>query len=315
MKKIFILLIIILPLSLIRVSAQSRKYISHFSSFQSYFNPSLVGLEGSSAKSVVRNQWNGIQGAPKTVFGSVEGDFSQINGVDSVGSVGKSAIGLAVMYDKHGPFTETELLLNYTSRIQLSEKHHLGLGAGIKYMNTELDGNALTPEQSDDPSLAKYMGGFAEMKYFDFNVGLSLIHKNYYIGYSLQNVASGKISSGDDFYAKRPPIYNLQAGFRGTVSENVGLVGNVLYRLQEDLPYNAEFNFKALFMDKVWLGVGHRVDYSTSLQTGFVMDRFKVGYIYEVSTRSQAKMYGSTHEFMASIRLFNKTDKGIFGMW
>lgn len=294
---------------------QSRKYFSYFNALQSYYNPAMVGLEGSSARSIVRNQWGGIDGAPKTVYGSVEGDFAQMGGNDSVPSIGRNAIGLSVMYDKHGAFTETELLLNYSNRIRLSEKHHLGLGIGVKYQNTELDGMALTPEQSDDPSLSQYLGGFAEMKFLDFNFGMALRHRQYYVGYAVQNIAAGKISSGDGFYNERPMSHNVQAGYRGKVSEQIGMAGNVLYRVQEDLPYNAEFNVKALFMEHVWIGVGHRVDYSTGLQAGFLMNRVSVGYSYEMATRRQSKMYGSTHEFMASVRLFDHYGKGIFGMW
>ncbi|AWW33227.1 hypothetical protein DN752_17255 [Echinicola strongylocentroti] len=314
MKKI-ILILLIMPALINDGLGQSRKYFSYFNALQSYYNPALVGLEGSSARSIVRNQWSGIDGGPKTVYGSVEGEFAQIGGSDSVPSIGRNAIGLSVMYDKHGAFSETELLLNYTNRIRLSEKHFLGLGIGVKYMNTELDGMSLSPEQSDDPSLSKYMGGFAEMKFLDFNFGLALRHNNYYVAYAVQNLAAGKISSGDEFYTKRPLSHNVQAGYRGVVSDNVGLIGNVLYRLQEDLPYNAEFNFKALFMNKVWLGVGHRVDYSTGLQAGFLMNRVSVGYSYEMATQRQSRMYGSTHEFMASIRLFDHYGKGIMAMW
>ena len=315
MKKISIILILLFPLLLGNVMAQSRKYIGHFSGFQSYYNPSLVGFGGNSFNSLVRSQWGGIQGAPKTIFGSLEGDLDQITGADSIGLVGKNAMGLFIMYDEHGPFTETELMLNYTNRVQLSENHLLGLGVGVKYLNTELDGTRLTPEQSDDPSLGRYLGGFADTKFFDLNLGVALLHKKYYLAYSMQNMASGKLSSGDDFYTERPPIYNFQAGYRGVVSDKVGLITNFVYRLQKNLPYQAEFNVKALLMEKVWVGIGHRLEYATSLQTGFLMDRFKVGYLYEMSTKSRNKMYGSTHEFMASVRLFDKGDKGIFGLW
>lgn len=315
MKKFSILLVLVFFVLGGSVFAQSRKYIGHYSDIKSYYNPSLVGIGGSSANSVIRNQWGGIQGAPKTVFGSLEGDFSQIRGVDSLGMMGRNAMGLSIMYDQHGPFTEMELMVNYTNRIRVAEKHLLGLGISLKYQDTELDGTRLSPEQSDDPSLSRYLGGFAEMKFFDLNLGAALLHKKYYLAYSVQNIGGGKLSNGDDFYSNRPPIYNMQAGYRGEINDKIGLIGNLIYRLQKDLPYHAEFNVKALLMEKVWMGVGHRVDHATSLQTGFIMDRFKVGYIYEVSTKSKSKMYGSTHEFMASVRLFDLSNQGLFGMW
>ncbi|GGZ27058.1 hypothetical protein GCM10007049_19790 [Echinicola pacifica] len=314
MKRFIIIFLVIIGLDITDSAAQSRRYFSYFSSMQSYFNPALVGLEGSSARSVIRSQWAGIDGAPKSAYGSVEGEFSQLTGDNST-PIGKNAIGLSVLYDQHGPFTETELLLNYTSRIKLSDKHFLGLGGGVKYMNTELDGTALSPDEAGDPAISRYMGGFADMKFLDFNFGLAVRTQEYYFAYAVQNLASGTISSGDDFYVARPPSHNFQAGFRGPVNESIGLIGNVLYRLQEDLPFNAELNFKALLLEKVWLGVAHRVDYSTGLQAGFILDRVNVGYSYEISTRNRAKMYGSTHEFVAAVRLFDFKTKGIYSMW
>ncbi|UCS95622.1 PorP/SprF family type IX secretion system membrane protein [Echinicola marina] len=315
MKRILIILIVLFPLVLGMAHAQSRKYISHFSNFKSYYNPSLVAHGGSVAQSIVRNQWGGLPGAPKTILGSVEGDFSQLRKLDSIGIVGRNAAGLVVLFDQHGPFSETEILLNYTNRIRITENHMLGLGIGMKYLNTELDGTKLSPEQENDPGLSRYMGGFAESKVFDFNLGISLINKQYYLSYSLQNVSGAEISSGDDFYEGRAPISNLQAGFRGMLSPNVGLVGNMLYRMQKDLPFHQEFNVKAVMMEKVWLGVGHRVDYATNLQAGFMFDRFRVGYVYEMSTKRNSKMYGSTHEFMVSFSLFEKGKQGVMGIW
>lgn len=315
MKRLLIIVLAISLLPTLESNGQSRKYISQFSFFQSYYNPALVGYEGSTARGFVRNQWGGFDGAPRTMFVSGEMDFAHFRGDENSELEGKNAIGLNIMHDRHGAFVETELLANYGSRIRLTEKHNLRMGMGLNYMIVRLDGNALTPEQSDDPSLSKYLGGFADMRQLDMNIGMAITHKKYYAAYSMQNINGGKISSGDTFYESRPPISNFQAGYRGPINENVGLIGNAMYRTSRDMPDNIEFNVKALFMDQVWLGVGHRFDYSTHLQTGFMLDRFRVGYVYEMSTKGSNRLQGSTHEFMAVVHLFKNDKEGIFGMW
>ena len=76
MKKITILLLAIL-LS-IASYGQSRKYMSQFSHLQGYFNPALTAYEGSMVKGLVRNQWAGWEGAPKSYFVSAELDFANM---------------------------------------------------------------------------------------------------------------------------------------------------------------------------------------------------------------------------------------------
>jgi hypothetical protein len=103
MKKITTLFLALL-LSL-GAFAQSRKYMSQFSHLQGYFNPALTAYEGSMVKGLVRNQWAGWEGAPKSYFVSAELDFSNLGGSSDAG---KNSIGVNLLNDEYGAFTESE---------------------------------------------------------------------------------------------------------------------------------------------------------------------------------------------------------------
>ncbi|MDN3670085.1 type IX secretion system membrane protein PorP/SprF [Echinicola jeungdonensis] len=315
MNKYIPIFLLAFLMSSLPVFGQSRKYITQFSFFPSYFNPSLVGYGGSSVNGIIRNQWGGFDGAPKTMFLNGEIDFDELPGSGFPDNLGRNSIGLNIMHDQQGPFNETGVLLNYGNRLPISNKHHVRMGMGLNFTSLNMDGSSLTPEQSDDPTLNKYLGGFAEMTIFDFNIGMALTHKKYYFAYSMQNVSKGKISSGDPMISERPSISNFQAGYRRSISEKWGLIGNALYRTQVGVPNDFEFNLKALLMDQFWVGAGHRWNNSTHLLAGVSKDRFRVGYVFEIATTSGARMRGSTHEFMASVQLFEDYEKGIFGIW
>jgi type IX secretion system PorP/SprF family membrane protein len=225
---------------------QSRKYMSQFSHMQGYFNPALTAYEGSMVKGLVRNQWAGWEGAPKTYFVSAELDLANLGGSSDAG---KNAVGVNLLNDEYGAFTESELILSYATRIQVSEKAGLRMGAGVNINSVRLDGNRLTTEQANDPTLAQYVGGFADMNIVDFNMGMSVTHPNYYVSYAVHNINQGSISSGDIFMDKKPRVGIAQAGYRNRLSERLTIIGNGMWRSQEDLPDNVEFNLKMLFYD------------------------------------------------------------------
>lgn len=308
--------ILVLALLLLMMStslqAQSRKNISQFSHFQSYFNPGLTGYEGSAVRGFVRNQWSGFEGAPQTFFFSAELDFGELAGEVDPALMGKNAISLNLLHDTYGAFRENELMVSYASRVRLTENHNLRLGLGINYQSISLDGNALTTEEQNDPTLGQYFGTFSDMQVLDANIGLALTHRQYYVSYAVHRINGGKISSGDEFMEGYPAEQFIQAGFRESLTPSLALVTNAFFRSRKDLPNILELNIKALLMDKVWIGVGHRVDYANNLQFGFLTKRLKLGYLYEFSMGKSYLLPGSTHEFTVILNLFKDNVKNKF---
>jgi type IX secretion system PorP/SprF family membrane protein len=252
-------------------------------------------------KGLVRNQWVGWEGAPKSYFVSAELDFANLGGSSDLG---KNAVGVNLLNDEYGAFTESELILSYATRIQVSEKAGLRMGAGLNINSIRLDGTRMTSEQAADATLAQYLGGFADMNVLDLNIGMSITHPNYYISYGVNNINEGSINSGDVFMDKKPRVGVAQAGYRNSVSENVTLITNAMWRTQSNLPANVEFNMKLMFKEKFWVGGGHRADYANNAQLGVLMGKMRFGYVYEWPMLKSYLLPNQTHEFMVSYRLF-----------
>lgn len=302
----FILTLFMLMGMVMESNAQSRKYLSQFNQLQSYFNPALTGYEGSVVRGLVRNQWSGFEGSPQTYFLSAEIDPMEMSGSEDAALLGNTAAGIHILHDSFGPFRQTEMLLSYGARVRISRTTNLRLGVAANYSSVRLDGNNLTTEQINDPTVNSYLNQFATMQVMDFNAGLAITHQNYYFSYGFQNVAKGRVNRGDVFMKEKPFVNVFQTGFRQTLSSQFTILTSMMYRTQNDLPYNFEVNVKLMALDKFWVGVGHRTDYANSYQFGYLMDNIRFGYAYEVPVSKSYLIPNPSHEFMVSYYLFKK---------
>lgn len=309
MKKYsYLFLLFLLTVSTASYS-QSRKFVSQFSHFQGYFNPALTGYEGSVVRGFVRNQWGGIEGAPKTYFLSADIDFGELAGEEDPALLGKNALSVNLLQDNFGAFRENELMVNYAARVRISQSHNLRLGTGVSYQSIRLDGNALTTEEANDPTIGQYLGTFSNLNVIDFNIGMALTHANYYLSYGIHRANGGKFQRGDEFMEGYPAEHMVQAGFRQAVSENLAFTGNAFYRTRKNLPDIMELNLKLLMMDRFWIGLGHRFDYATNVQAGILTGKMRIGYVYEFPMVGSYLLPGGIHEFTVALNLFRFNER------
>jgi len=305
------LVILLLTYGLVNsVLGQSRKYISQFSHLQQYYNPGLAGYEGSVLRGFIRNQWAGWEGAPMTYFFSAELDFGHLGKEADPNVMGKNAVSVSMLQDNYGAFTEKELIISYAARIRISEKSNVRLGAGVNNYFARLDASRMTTDQANDPIVNQYLGGFADMRILDFNLGIAVTNEKFYLSYALHNVNKGGIRGGEVFIDKKPVVGILQAGFRNRLSDDISVASNFMWRSQNDLPANIEFNLKTLIKEKLWVGAGHRVSYANNFQFGFLLNKIRLGYIYELPMMKSYLLPNTTHEFMLAYSIFG-IDKGM----
>jgi type IX secretion system PorP/SprF family membrane protein len=316
MKKI--LLTIALVASVLGLQAQNRKHVANFSLFQQYFNPALTGYEGSMVKSYHRNQWTGFEDAPKTIFASGELDLADLNSwrKDNILKTNKQdsynrqlgakhAFGIAVLDDRFGPFTETQVHLSYGTRVRLSEKLSLRWGSALTYSSQRLDGTRLTTDREGDPEFESFKGQSGKIGKVDLNMGLMLTAENFYLGYAMQDITQGKVlTTGDDYLTNTFSHHHVvQAGYRNALSDQVGIVVNGLYRYDEKLGETTEGQVKGVYQNTFWIGAGYRNDLAYSVNGGVRMGQLKIGYVYEVPTGSAQYINKPTNEIMLTYNL------------
>jgi type IX secretion system PorP/SprF family membrane protein len=310
-KKIISIAFVLLAYS--TSQGQSRKHASNFSMFQQYYNPAFTGFKGSVIKLYYRNQWAGFDGAPKTFFISGEINLADYfkkgvpvaEGDQPVVKAGiQHSVGVSVLSDTFGPFVENHIFASYRYVVILTEKVRLQAGAAIAYHAQTLDGNKLTSEEENDPSLQNYINHTNRSGRMDFNMGIALSGEDFYAGYAMQNIKGGLGESKNDFFKNNSKMhYIVQGGYRRALSDKVGLVFNGLFRFDDQLKETIEGQIKGVFYNTAWLGVGYRNSLAYSLHTGFRISQLQLGYAYEIPT-GKAQMTGNgTNEIVVTYDL------------
>lgn len=302
--------VIILSLvTVITVQAQFRKDVANFSIFHQYYNPALTGYEGSMIKTYYRDQWSGFEHAPRTFFISGELDLQSNTPAASDGeapaSAGiKHAVGISCLHDTFGPLVESQLYLNYGSRVQLTESLALRAGGAITYNAQRVDGNKLTLEQQNDASMQEFMNSNTSSGRIDFNLGLMLTGENFYAGYALRDATRGGLASGEDFLRnERSHEHIVQAGYRRSLNDYAGLIASGLIRYDSKLGETVEGQLKGIFYNTAWLGLGYRHKLAYSINMGVCYQQFRVGYVRELPTGNASNISSGTNEIILTYNL------------
>ncbi|QCR21527.1 type IX secretion system membrane protein PorP/SprF [Pontibacter sp. SGAir0037] len=305
------------------LQAQSLKQVSNFSQNQLYYNPSLTGYGGSAIKSFYRNQWTGFEGAPNTILLSAEFDLADLASEKTRSKQpvthyqyagAKHALGAVILQDKFGPSRETQFALNYSADVRLSE--HLGLrwGTALTYSGHRLDGSSLVvDDMANDPRYQRALANNSSFSKLDLDLGIALTSENFYLGYALQDITKGKfVTMGDDYMNYLfTHKHMVQAGYRASVSNQIGLVANALYQHDEVLVGTLDTQLKAVYMNRFWLGTGYRVNQAFHVTGGVRFDQFSLSYAFETPVQDASMFNASTNEISIGYMLNSRLNKHI----
>jgi len=293
--------------------SQHEKHSSNFSILQQYYNPAFTGFQGSMIKSYYRNSWAGFDGAPKTFFISGEVNLSDyredvnaaIEGEEWMQKAGiEHSMGLSLLYDSYGPFVENQIFLSYRSRINLTQKISLQAGGAVAYHRQSLDGNKLTSDEANDPTLSKYSNQTSRSGRIDFNLGLAITGQDFYAGYAMQNIVGSRRDADNHYFQSNSEVqYIVQGGFRKAISEKVGLIFNALLRFDKQFDESIEGQIKGVFYNTAWLGFGYRNNLAYSLNVGFRMKELRIGYAFEIPTGDAHMTGNGTNEILVTYDL------------
>ncbi|WP_108246166.1 PorP/SprF family type IX secretion system membrane protein [Muricauda brasiliensis] len=276
-------------------------------------NPAYAGYkEQWFVQLALRDQWSGLDGAPRTGQFSVDGILDP--------DTRNMGVGLQVTSDKLGPQASTSVYLNYAYRIRLnaSDTKRLGFGLGAGLAQHGLNGSEFSPTDPDDAYL---LYGNEHVWKWNMRLGAYYYSPRWYVGASLMDVLDRKESyvfnSDDDyynifhrkhFYFIGGAIFDMGASFKLRPS----------FLLKEDFkgPSSLDLNAMMIYEEKFWFGLGYRTgvevwdktynDFSakdlstTNSISGIVQfylsERFRIGYSYDYMLNDMENVQNGTHE-------------------
>jgi type IX secretion system PorP/SprF family membrane protein len=321
MKRAF--LFILFTWSCLITFAQQRPHYTQYLQNMDIINPAITGMYKSvTIKSGFRNQWIGIQDAPKTSYFTVHAPVNLDKSLLTAGSAdygilepgtrsekdeyysseGHHGLGLTALNDKTGPINRSTLNLTYAYHIMLDDVFNLSLGIGGGVSRIGLNTDLLIFENQIDPVISE---GQIINWTPDINTGFYLYSSKFYFGGSIQQVVKEKLSFNSGYgKGMEVPHYFLTSGFRFWVGEDFSFTPSIMMRVVSPTPVGIDLNLKINYRNNFWIGGAYRSKDSFSGLVGFTISKtLDAGYAYDQTISSLRTINTGSHEFVLGIKL------------
>jgi type IX secretion system PorP/SprF family membrane protein len=268
-------------------------------------NPGVAGTTGQlCATALMRQQWSGFDGAPKTGLFNAHMPINKIS----------SGIGLSVYLDELGQQKSTFARLHYSFHRKVGAGT-LGIGVYGGLGSHSLGRNWLSRDPvADDNAIP---GNGASQGGFDLGAGLYYTSPKFWAGISSTHLPETEL---DDVSIKMSRHYFIQAGY------DWHLGGDKKYILQpstliksDGTSSQIDLNATFLYNNQVWLGVSFRTEDAIAPMIGYQLQpnensMLRLGYSYDVTTSTLSSYSSGSHEVMLNycILLVKKPDLQIY---
>lgn len=270
------------------LSAQQEGLLTNYRYHMNAYNPAYVSPVGETAiTSSFRQQWTGVEEAPRTMvvsFGTRLGE--------------KMGLGVSVMNDKTFIESQTFIGIDYSYKLQLSEKSelYLGLKAGGNTYSVNTAGLETYNIQSD-PSISSISD-------FNPNIGAGILFKREALFLSLAmprmlSTDRAENSNGTATATVAKPHLYATVGYDLPLGNNGNLMlkPSAMMRQVSGAPLSVDFNAMLSFNNDFELGASYRSDSAfAGLVNLSIQKRLTLGFAYEVSTRSELASAKNTNE-------------------
>lgn len=269
-------------------------------------NPAVAGSEGYTAVNLtVREQWVGYSEGPATYAMSFQTRLmqdSRISRSKSVRKRGRSAsrggrVGLGgyIFNHSNGAVNRTGLKLTYAYHIDL-DRAQLSFGLSMLGYQYRLDEKKISLEIPDDNL---WSGARQSVFIPDADVGVYLTGKDYWAGFSVDQLLESALKFGDEGYETMimERNYNVMGGYDFMVNRDLTLSPSAYIKVAENGKVQADISGKCYFKQDFWAGLTYRTGHSIVLLAGVRVDRLLFGYAYDIGLNGLMKYSYGTHEF------------------
>ena len=287
MKSLYILLFVAFGGGL---AAQNDLGYTHFVFNKLPYNPAYAGSKDVlDMRAVYRNQWSGIDGAPRTLHANAHMPF-----------FGKRVgVGLDLSSDQIGKTQRQVIGLNYSYRLELNDQLRLSVGLRTGLENARVDWTLADPDQPGDNAIPTSVGTAMRP---NFGAGIYLNGKNFYAGLSMPRMLNGPVDPTNGLDTDVPGYGRttyFMAGWMTDIAPMVQFKPALMLSFNPAAPVDVDVQANFLFLEKLWLGAGYRLDDSFNMLVQYeVNDRFQVGMSYDFTTSELQKFTTGSYELM-----------------
>jgi type IX secretion system PorP/SprF family membrane protein len=336
MKKTFAIIAVVL-VSVIS-SAQQRPHYTQYILNNYILNPAISGIENyTDVKLSVRDQWVGLNGAPRTAYFTIHGPLGKSDyrttatsySIPGENPRGKAywesytaaephhGVGLTVINDRTGSFNRFTAYATYAYHIGLNATTNLagGFSAGISKISLDKSKTDFTGTgDPSDPAAGTASDGQLYNIKPDIGVGLWLYSRDYFLGLSAQQIVPQKLTFVDDALATTKgrliPHLFLTGGYRFLLTDDINAMPSIMVKYirgSSENDFQFETNLKLQYQDRLWVGGSYRYQDGYAAMVGInVSNTFNIGYAYDFTTTNLNTVSRGTHEIVLGFILGNK---------
>jgi type IX secretion system PorP/SprF family membrane protein len=284
--------IIVVP----NVSGQQDAQFTQYMDNALYVNPGYAGSRGMlNATAIHREQWLGIEGAPRSTSFSVHSPLSY----ESLG------LGLTFVNDKVGPIQQSMVYADFSYSLRFKNpknKLSFGLKAGINVINSRT--NELQTDQSNDPS---FLQAAQTLVNPNFGFGIYYHSPKWFVGVSTPKILEGKYPGTDRKLERRH--YFLIGGGVFDINKTWKLRPTTQLKVTEGAPMSLDLSVAGIYNEKLWLGLMHRFGDSFGAFVQYqATPQFKVGFAYDQTITELVSYNSGSYEILLSYDFVFKKD-------
>lgn len=247
-----------------------------------------------------RAQWNGIEGAPKTQFFSAHTKLGQ-----------KMGIGGYVYRDETGPVSEQGIQLSYAYHLSLNDEAKISFSLAGQLFFHHISRASFRPDEGDDPTLNTLKLNAISP---DINFGILYYTDKYKVGLSSPQLLQNSIYSTTEDSIDAPKLdrhYYLYGEYEFVMNDKIDLVPSTLVKYVSGAPFQFDFNVKALYLKKYWIGASYRYNNAVVGMIGLNWKNLSFGYSYDYSLTDVADYSAGAHEIFLTYKVMNKKEEPV----
>lgn len=251
-------------------------------------NPAYAGAdEALSLTFIHRNQWAGVEGAPKTQTLSGHTLFKKK----------KVGLGLIFTNDKIGVHNNFNFLTNYAYHLQIDNDSYLSFGLQAGLHNRRSDYSSVFEGSGNDPGLNYAL---VSHTFFDFGAGLYFRSPRLHIGFSIPEIIPQQITLNDTLSTRFSEVNNfLYSRYLISLNDDVNLEPSLLLKYINGVPLSYDMNMNFVYRNVLTTGLSYRRNESIDfLLKGQVTPQLQIGYSYDYPIGRISALFNASHEVM-----------------
>jgi type IX secretion system PorP/SprF family membrane protein len=240
-----------------------------------------------------RQQWVGVQGAPRTM--GFTGNFKWKP---------NTGLGFVFLSDVSGPSKIMTAAGDFAYQVKLTDSWKISGGVRVGMSSLGLDYDGI---QVVDPTDPVFQGSRSTGMKFNTGWGLRLANqKGLFVAISQPRLIGYDFGAGNGGY-KDVTYHYLNAGTTVRLSNSFALQPSFMARIAKDVPVSWDVNVNARIGNAFDTGISYRHKDSYGARLGVqASPKIYLTYIYEMPISSLSKVTLQSHEIAIRLSIFKK---------